>query len=208
MTTRPRDPMRWLALAGVASPIVLATVTIVVAQQRPDYSHLTHTLSELGTVGRPAAVWMNRLGVVPAGVLVLLSVPAVRRRFGAGAWATAGAIALGGGGVCLAATGLSPWQGGMPPDFSIPGNIVHLVCALAGFLLIALAPIGFAIHAWRVPAMRRASRLALAAGLLTLTLAFWPLPGASLGAFQRATLATFFAWLAASCLSTFRDQNR
>ena len=208
MTTGPRDPVRWLALAGVASPIVLATATIAVAQQRLDYSHLTQTLSELGTVGRPAAAWMNRLGVVPAGLLVLLSAPAVRRVFGPGGWSTAGAIALGGGGMCLAATGLSPWQGGLPPDFSITGNVVHLVCALAGFLLIALAPIGFAVHAWRVPALRRAARLSLAAGLTTLTLAFWSLPGAYLGAFQRATLAAFFVWLAAVCLSTFRDQNR
>jgi hypothetical membrane protein len=208
MTMKPRDPVRWLALAGVASPIALATATIVVAQQRPDYSHLTQPLSELGTVGRPAAVWMNRLGVVPAGLLVLLSAPAVRRAFGAGKWSTAGATALGVGGMCLAATGLSPWQGGLPPDFSIPGNVVHLVCALAGFLLIALAPIGFAVHARRVPALQRASRLSLVAGLTTLTLAFWPLPGAYLGAFQRATLAVFFTWLALVCLSAFRDQNR
>lgn len=44
------------AWAGVASPIVLATATFVVAGQRPEYSHSRQILSELGTVGRTGAM--------------------------------------------------------------------------------------------------------------------------------------------------------
>jgi len=40
---------------------------------RPEYSYLAQTLSELGTVGRRGAIYMNWLGVIPAGALVLLS---------------------------------------------------------------------------------------------------------------------------------------
>ena len=64
----------WSPLAGIASPIVLATTSILVASSRPEYSHVTQTVSELGTVGRRGAIYMNWLGVIPAGALVLLSV--------------------------------------------------------------------------------------------------------------------------------------
>jgi len=40
---------------------------------RPEYSYVAQTLSELGTVGRRGAIYMNWLGVIPAGALVLLS---------------------------------------------------------------------------------------------------------------------------------------
>jgi hypothetical protein len=66
-----RGRLSWLVLAGVASPMFLTIATVVVAAGRPDYLHVRQTPSELGAVGRAGAVWMNRLGIVPAGALVL-----------------------------------------------------------------------------------------------------------------------------------------
>ena len=43
--TRRGDFLAWLALAGVASPIVLAVAAIAVAAGRPEYSHLHQTLN-------------------------------------------------------------------------------------------------------------------------------------------------------------------
>jgi hypothetical protein len=52
-----------LVLAGVASPIILFVASMAVAAERSEYSHLRQTLSELGTRGRPGAIWMNWLGI-------------------------------------------------------------------------------------------------------------------------------------------------
>ena len=82
--TAKRDPLSWLALAGVGSPIVLTIAMVMVALGRPQFSHLRQTLSELGAVGRPGAVWMNRLGILPAGALVLTCAPSLYRSFGHG----------------------------------------------------------------------------------------------------------------------------
>ena len=189
----------WSAFAGIASPIVLATTTMFVASARPEYSHLTQTLSELGTVGRRGAAAMNWLGVIPSGALVLVSAPGLYAAFGASRLSAAAAILLGAGGACLGATGLTPWQGGLPADLKIAGNVLHLSFALAGFALIGMAPLMFGLHARRVPGLRKWSTASLAAAAATFAFAFWPVPGSFVGAFQRAALIVFFTWLSMSC---------
>jgi hypothetical protein len=187
------------ALAGIASPLLLATMAAIVSAQHPGYSQLKNTLSDLGAVGAPHAAWMNLLGIVPAGLLVVLSVPAVQRIFGTGGWSMAGSVFLVLGGMGLAATALSPWRGD-PTDLSLLPNKMHLIFAMTGFLSIALTPLFFAFAAratapaWFLPT--------LVAAILVFVLAFWPLQGEYRGAFQRAALLVFFVWLAAVSLST------
>ena len=202
--TAKRDLLSWLALAGVGSPIVLTIATVMVALGRPEFSHLRQTLSELGTVGRPGAVWMNRLGILPAGALVLTCAPSLYRRFGQGWRSATGAVLLGVGGACLGGSALTPWQGGLPPDFSIPGNVLHAALAIAGFLLIGTAPLFFGLQARQRSQLARWSVPSLAASVVILALAFVP-PGAYPGAFQRAALLVFYAWLSAVSIWTWRQ---
>ena len=68
------EHLPWLVLAGVASPIILFVASMAVAAGRPEYSHLRQTFSELGTRGRPGAIWMNWLGIVPAIVIGVAAV--------------------------------------------------------------------------------------------------------------------------------------
>jgi hypothetical membrane protein len=176
---------------------MLLAAAIIVAAGRPEYSHGRQTLSELGAVGRPGAVWMNALGIVPAGFLVLVCSLALRAEFGRNWRSTAGTILLGAGGASLGGSGLTPWQGGLPPNFSIPGNVLHATLALAGFLLIALAPMFFGLEARRAGAAGW-SRMSIAASLAILCLAF--APGSYPGATQRAALGVFYVWLVALSL--------
>jgi len=196
-----------VAVAGVASPIVLATATIVIGSQRPGYSHLRNTLSELGMVGVPGAVWMNGAGIIPAGILVTASAFAVYRGFGAGPWSTAGGILLALGGVCLAASALSPWRGSAM-DFSVLTNKLHFVFAMAGFASISASPLLFCLHARGSPALRGWFGPSLIAGLCIFILGFWPVQGNYRGVFQRASLTSFYCWLSAVCVWALKQRLR
>ena len=197
----------WPALAGIGSPIVLATAAVVVGAGRPEYSHLRQTLSELGAVGRPGAVWMNRLGILPAGALVFACAPVFYRGFGPGWRSAAGAVLLGAGGACLGGSAMTPWQGGLPPDFSIPGNVLHATLAITGFLLIGLAPLFFGLQARLRTELEDWSIPSLAASVATLALAFVP-PGKYPGALQRAALLVFYGWLSAVSIWIWRQGQR
>lgn len=62
--------MRFLALGGVAGPVLFASAVILCAALRPDYSHTTQFISELGESGGPHASLMNFLGFIPSGLLL------------------------------------------------------------------------------------------------------------------------------------------
>jgi len=198
-----RGGLAWLALAGLASPLVLATSALVIAGRRPDYSHLRHTLSELGSLGRPHAEWMNRAGVVPAGLLVVLAAPALYAAFGAGRLSVAGALVLALAGACFAGTGLFPWAGA-PGDFSAPTSKAHFVLAMMAFACLPLVPLLFGLHARGLPALSTWSTPSYVAAAAVFVFGFLPLPG-WLGATQRASLACFFAWLVTASLWTLRS---
>ena len=195
------------AVAGIASPIVLATTAIIVASQRPDYSHVRNTLSELGTVGAPAAAWMNSAGIIPAGFLVTASALAICRASGRGPWSIAGGILLALGGTCLAASALSPWRGASM-DFSVLTNKLHLIFAMLGFVSISIAPLFFGLHARRSVTLSSWFLPSVAAAIGTFVLGFWPIQGNHRGLFQRASLATFYFWLSTICMWILSRQTR
>jgi len=187
------------AIAGVASPIVLATAAIIIASHRPEYSHVRNTLSELGMVGAPDAAWMNAAGIIPAGILVTASALAIYRAFGTGSWSITGGILLALGGACLAASALSPWRGA-PMDFTPLTNKLHFIFAMAGFAAISLAPLFFSLHARGTASLRNWFLPSLAAAISVFVLGFWPIQGNYRGIFQRASLGIFYFWLSAICI--------
>src|SRR5215470_8232058 len=178
------------AIAGIVSPIVLATATAIIAWQRPEYSHLRNTLSELGMEGAPNAIWMNATGIIPAGILVTASSLAVYRTFGRESWSLAGSISLALGGVCLAASAFSPWRGA-PMDFTVLGNKLHLIFAILGFASLSMAPLFFSLQARGTVTFRAWFLPSLVAAIAVFTLGFWPIQGNYRGVFQRASLGYF-----------------
>lgn len=195
-----RLPELLSALAGLASPLALGIATVVFAARRPEYSHLRQTLSELGTIGRPGAGAFNAWGPIPAGLLVMASALAVRHAFGPGKLSFAGAALLVLGGAGLSATAIFPWRGGLPPDWSIFTNRLHVLAAVVGVLALALAPLLFALQARADPALSAWwSGASIGAACLALAFGFWPRPGAYLGLFQRLALLSFESWLCVVC---------
>ena len=187
-----RGLLRLSALAGILSPIILAMATAIVAAQRPDYSHITSALSELGAVGRPYATLMNLTGIIPAGLLTVLSAPTIYDLFGRGRLSRAGEFVLMLAGLGFIATAAFAWQGA-PTDLTSVNNKLHLTFALSGFFCLALAPLLFGLHARTSGSWRYWFSL-LAAALVFVFGFVLPRPP-YLGLFQRGALAAFFAWL-------------
>ena len=59
----------WLTLVAAA---YLASFLLLVARRRPGYSHIRHTISELGEFGAPERRLVSLRGFLPVGVLLLL----------------------------------------------------------------------------------------------------------------------------------------
>jgi hypothetical protein len=195
------------AIAGLVSPIALAAATAIIAWQRPEYSHLRNTLSELGMVGAPHATWMNAAGIIPAGILVMASSLAIYRAFGKGSWSLAGSILLALGGACLAASAFSPWRGA-PMDFTVLTNKLHFIFAILGFASISIAPLFFSLHARGTVAFRDWYLPSLAAAITVFIVGFWPIQGNYRGVFQRASLGIFYFWLSAICIWVLNQRLR
>ncbi len=72
--------VRLLLLAGIAGPLLFASVVILVGSLRPDYSHMSQFMSELGEAGGQFAGAMNYLGFMLSAALILAFVLASRTR--------------------------------------------------------------------------------------------------------------------------------
>lgn len=59
-----------LAFCGIIAPFIFAVIVIIVGLLRPDYSHLTDFVSELGAVGAPNAI-IQRINFVFVGFLIV-----------------------------------------------------------------------------------------------------------------------------------------
>jgi hypothetical membrane protein len=199
----------WLALSGIASPIILAAATVGVASGRPEYSHVRQTLSELGAQDAPGWLWMNIGGIIPAGGLVSVSALPLYRAFGKGLQSQAGCCALAVSGFCFVVAGLFPLTDG-PGDTVTASTGIHLTAAIAGFCGLGLSPFLFALHArrhesvhgWFIPSLLAASGVFLFSAAIAI--------GAP-GAYQRAALVTFYSWLIAGSAWAFkraRDRTR
>jgi hypothetical protein len=147
---------------------------------------------------------MNLAGIIPAGLLTVLSAPAIHDLFGKGRLSRAGEFVLMLAGLGFVATALFAWQGA-PTDLSSANNKLHLTFALSGFLCLALAPLLFGLHSrkdrsWRFWFSLLAAALVFAFGFV---LARPPY----LGLFQRGALAAFFIWLVAMSAHALRQER-
>ena len=63
--------MRLLSLGGAAGPVLFATAVVVSGALRPEYSHVTRFMSELGEAGGSRSYLMNYGGFIPTGLLLI-----------------------------------------------------------------------------------------------------------------------------------------
>lgn len=70
-THQRADTQRLLAACGIAGPLIFVTVVAILGFIRPDYSHATQLVSELGEPGEPYAMIMNVFGFILFGLSMI-----------------------------------------------------------------------------------------------------------------------------------------
>lgn len=58
------------AISGILAPIIFVLAYLIMASIRPDYSHLTKAISELGSLDAPNKWWWNVIGYISVGGLI------------------------------------------------------------------------------------------------------------------------------------------
>ena len=135
---------RYLAFGAIIGPIIFTLVAFSLASIRPEYSHISQLLSELGEIGAPNAIVMNTLGTPILGVSVVLFSLALNQVLERTRISLGGVLVILLGGICLILGGLFPCDPGcIPVTFS--GKMHELVSNI-GFSGIILAPFLLSVH--------------------------------------------------------------
>jgi len=201
--------MRFLALGGLAGPILFISLIILCGALRPGYSHVTQFISELGETGGSHAALMNLLGFIPTGLLLAAFGVSLAYGFPRSSLCLAAAILLVVYGLGITGAGLYSCDPGCPSQHLSFDGMMHRVVSisafLAGILGIALWARCFrSIAAWR--SLSRYSAVSSAMALVFLLLV-----GATeqsrvfTGVWQRLSMLTMDLWCALVGLRVFRS---
>lgn len=203
---------RYLALGGVAGPVVFVTTTLICASLRPGFDHMTQFISELGANGSPHAAVMNYAGFFPTGVLFLsfgvaLGIAVRPSRLGL---LSAALVSLFGTGVIAA--GWFSCDTGCPIVGASREALLHDQISVSSFLAAIVGAGLLGLFARQRPGWRGLWLYCLASSALALV--FLGLLGSSLesrsftGLWQRLLLAVLFSWCAVVGAHLFRLSSK
>lgn len=192
--------MRVAPLGGIAGPLLFSIVTIVAAALRPDYSHATNLVSELGAGGTPYAALMNYAGFVPAVLMIALFGIALAAALPRDQISIVASILVTLFGAGMAADGIIACDLGCPRTGGSLARVVHIRIARVALLCAILGSGLVGVCLRRLPAWRGLSRYSLLTGAAALcfmvALATSIDSGVLSGLWQRLLLVTVFAWCA------------
>ena len=200
--------MRILALGGAAGPVLFASVVLLCAGLRPDYSHSMQVMSALGETGGPTALLMNAMGFVPTGLLIMGFAFSLSRLVPRTALATAGALFLGLFGAGIVGAGVFSCDLGCPRVGTSREAFLHIVASVIAFGsgIMASAIWGLAFRS--IPAWRPLSIFSLISALSStgLILAFnaTVVSNSFPGFWQRLFLGSLYLWCGVVGLYAFR----
>ena len=201
--------MRFLALGGIVGPVLFASVVILCAAFRPEYSHVTQFISELGETGGPHSFLMNVVGFLPKGLLLASFGASLAYLLPRTSLSLTAAVLIVVYGLGIAAAGLYSCDPGCPSQSLSSAATMHrlvsIVSFIAGILGIALWGYCFrSLPAWRSLWLYSAISSGLALVLLLVVDASAE-SRAFTGVWQRLSVATLDVWCAAVGLRAFRS---
>jgi len=200
--------MRFLALGGVVGPTLFSLAIVISATLRPEYSHITNFISELGATGTAHASVMNYAGFVPGGILLAgfgVSLANLLPRSRAVLVASVLTMLFG---VGVAISGFVSCDPGCPQAGGSLENFIHDKIAPISFLCLIAATGILGVSFRRIPEWRSLSLYSGLTSVIALALLI-ALVGsletrALTGLWQRLMLSALFLWTAVLGYRAFR----
>jgi hypothetical membrane protein len=168
-------PLRWLGLScGVISPILWLALVAVAGALRPDFSHLTHYISELAERGSATEAWMRYWAFGFTGFLYVCFAGALLATFRTGVLFRVAALLIALDGVGRIGAGVFPCDAGCVQATTGPN--LHKWFATMGFCsgIVAAFLWGFLVR--RIPPLGSLSSFSVTSGagaLVSLLLMSW-----------------------------------
>lgn len=188
-------------LVAVITPFWFIAVYLTMSSMRPEYSHATKAISELGSVDAPNLWYWNVLGFMVTGLFIsLLGIGLATRFLGRSKVP----------GVALVASGLlMVMAGAFPADLENRTSlttVMHAVGSLGSFAAFLVAGFWYPVRFLRMPTWRATGWLALLAVILSIASGFLR-SGDAPGLGQKLGFAAFLAWVFLVGLALFRDSE-
>ena len=175
---------------AAATPAWFLLIYFAMSARRPEYSHLTKAISELGSWDAPNLWVWNLLGYILPGLAISYLGVGLLREFSPKARIPSTALIV--SGLLMALSGV------FPGDFEnrqSPSMLMHLVGSLGSYVAFLVAGIGLLRAMRSAPAWRWAAWPSLALVLLSVATGFLR-SGTAPGLGQRLGFACFFLWVA------------
>ena len=192
---------RTVGLLAVCVPFWFVLIYLSLSQLRPDYSHLTKAISELGSVDAPHR-WVWNIGgfIVPGAIVAMLGLSISNQLQGERGirLASSGLVASG---LLMGLSGVFP---GNFEDRSSMTMVMHAIGSLGSF-------VGFLICGFVLPTVLRRVSTWSAYAWPSLTLVILSLAtgflrfGNTPGLGQRLGIACFFLWIGLIGFASFRN---
>ncbi|MDX1476241.1 MAG: DUF998 domain-containing protein [Saprospiraceae bacterium] len=192
--------MKYLALGGVAGPIVFAIAVIVCAGLREGYSHSTEFISHLGATGTDHAGLFNLIGFGLGGILITLFAVSLFGLLPRGFTTRAGSMLILLFGLGMILVGIYSCEPGCQNQGSVEGTIHDNISVLMfNGVILGIALQGLAMRRRGGWQQFRIYTFATVIALVALLIVMIHSVGTSelTGLWQRLFLFTLFAWIAA-----------
>ncbi|MGZ9275339.1 MAG: DUF998 domain-containing protein [Nitrospira sp.] len=192
---RSQKAIGWIAMV---TPIWFLVVYLWMSALRPEYSHLTKAISELGSWDAPNLWAWNILGYIVPGLAISLLGAGLYREFRPRARIPAASLIL--SGLLMALSGAFP---GDFEDRSSPSMIMHLVGSLGSYVAFLVAGFGLPAAMRSSPSYRWVAWPSTALVVLSIATGFLR-SGDAPGLGQRLGFGCFFMWVALMGFATVR----
>lgn len=188
-------PRRWLGVGGVIAPLAFVAAMVVVAANRPGYSHSRQAVSELGEVGENLSALMNFGGFLVYGLLVTglaLGLHAAVQR-GRGDWL--GPLLLALYGLSYVAVAFAPCDPGCTGTSQTAHEKAHFLLGRFIIMLSFAAPLVWFPRLAKDPARSPIGGLLVALQVVGYVIFLGLVPGLEFGVQQRLWLACTLSWV-------------
>ena len=197
-------------LCGILAPLLWASAIIFCGSLRPEYSHFTQYISELGERGSSTELIMRYAGFVPTGLMHVAFAACLYVAFKGSPLAVIAATLLAINGLARIGAGLFPCEPGCAGPKLLLSQQLHSWSAGAGFFALIGASVLWGLVLRRHRSLRGLGLFSVGcgiAGLVFLLLMVWSAePRAGTGLYERLSSGVLSLWVLMFAATLWRLQ--